>query len=126
MGPDAANPRGANKWGHIIEIHEQADDHTGSNFNWEVFLLAGDPRGGKLITELKDLQPGLDTNSVYFGGYANAADLSAIGSPDNIGFDPAGNLWIVSDGDQPHGGNNGCWACPTKGPERGKLQQFMD
>jgi secreted PhoX family phosphatase len=48
-----------------------------------------------------------------------------MGSPDNIGFDAAGNLWIVTDGPQAEGANNGCWATPTAGPNRGRLQQFM-
>jgi secreted PhoX family phosphatase len=124
-GPNAANPRGANPWGHIIEIREAGDDHTALEFSWEVFLLAGDPHG-KLITDLRELQPGrLDADSTYYAGYSRAADLSPIGSPDNVGFDHAGNLWIVSDGDQPNGANNGCWVCPTSGPDRGRLQQFM-
>ena len=45
-GPDRANPRGANPFGHIIEIREAGDDHTAREFSWEVFLLAGDPAGG--------------------------------------------------------------------------------
>jgi len=126
-GPDAANPRGANPWGHIIEVHEDGDDHTSLTFAWEVFLLAGDPAGGKLLTDLRDIQPGkLDSSSVYYGGYAKVSELSPIGSPDNVGFDPAGNLWIVSDGTQPNKDhNNGCWVCPTSGPDRGRLQQFL-
>lgn len=123
-GPNAANPRGANSWGHIIELREAGDDHTALEFTWEVFLLAGDPQG-HLITDLRELQPGLDANSTYYAGYPRAADLSPIGSPDNVGFDRDGNLWIVTDGDQPNGANNGCWVCPTTGPDRGRLQQFM-
>jgi secreted PhoX family phosphatase len=65
------------------------------------------------------------TDSAYYAGYGNAAELSPIGSPDNVGFDNAGNLWIVTDGTQPNGDNDGCWVCPTAGPERGRLQQFM-
>lgn len=120
-GPDAANPRGANPFGHIIEIREAGDDHTALEFAWEVFLLAGDPSGGKLITDLTKVRQ----DSAYYAGYANAADLSPIGSPDNIGFDNAGNLWIVTDGTQPGGANDGTWVCPTSGPRRGRLQQFM-
>jgi uncharacterized protein len=120
-GPNAANPRGNNSFGHIIEIREAGDDHTAREFSWEVFLLAGDPSGGKLITDMRDVKQ----DSAYYAGYANAADLSAIGSPDNIGFDRAGNLWIVTDGRQPGGTNDGCWVCPTEGPLRGRLQQFM-
>ncbi len=126
MGPNAANPRGRNEYGHIIEIREAGDDHTSLEFSWEVFILAGDPRKGRLITNAADLQPGrLSTSDTYFAGYAKADDLGALGSPDNIGFDLAGNLWIVTDGSQPQATNDGCWACPTSGPDRGKLQQFM-
>jgi secreted PhoX family phosphatase len=31
----------------------------------------------------------------------------------------------VTDGKQPRGTNDGCYACPTAGPARGRLQQFM-
>ncbi|MBM0103346.1 PhoX family phosphatase [Steroidobacter sp. S1-65] len=119
--PNAANPRSANNFGHIIEITEAGDDHTALEFSWEVFLLAGDPSGGRLITHLGEVK----SDSAYYAGYANAADLSPMGSPDNVGFDRAGNLWIVTDGSQPHGGNDGCWVAPTVGPNRGRLQQFM-
>jgi uncharacterized protein len=119
-GPNAANPRGGNSFGHIIEIREAGDDHTAHEFSWEVFLLAGDA-GGRLITDLQQVKP----DSAYYAGYANAAELSPIGSPDNIGFDRGGNLWIVTDGAQPGGNNDGCWVCPTTGPQRGRLQQFM-
>jgi uncharacterized protein len=120
-GPNAANPRGRNDFGHIIEIREVNDDHTAREFSWEVFLLAGDPSGDRLITDLSLVK----TDSAYYAGYAKAAELSPIGSPDNVGFDAAGNLWIVTDGTQPNGNNDGCWVCPTAGPERGRLQQFM-
>lgn len=126
LGPNAANPRARNEFGHIIEIQESGDDHTALEFHWEVFILAGDPRKGRLITNATDLQAGKPApNDTYFAGYSKAEDLSAIGSPDNVGFDSAGNLWIVTDGTQPQEANDGCWACPTAGPERGRLQQFM-
>jgi uncharacterized protein len=120
-GPDRANPRGPNPFGHIIEIRETGDDHTGREFAWEVFLLGGDPAGGRLVTDLTQVRP----DSSYYAGYARADELSPVGSPDNIGFDRAGNLWIVTDGPQPRAANDGCWVCPTVGPERGRLQQFM-
>lgn len=120
-GPNAANPRGGNSYGHIIEIREAGDDHTAREFSWEVFLLAGDPSGGRLITDLRDVRQ----DSTYYAGYAQAEELSPIGSPDNLGFDRAGNLWMVTDGKQPRGTNDGCWVCPTEGPQRGRLQQFM-
>jgi secreted PhoX family phosphatase len=119
--PNAANPRASNGFGHIIEITEAGDDHTSLEFSWDVFLLAGDPSGGRLITDLSQVK----ADSAYYAGYAKAADLSPIGSPDNIGFDSTGNLWIVTDGVQPGASNNGCWVTPTSGPNRGRLQQFM-
>lgn len=120
-GPNASNPRAANQFGHIIEIREASDDHTSREFTWEVFLLAGDPAGGKLITDLNEVR----VDSAYYAGYGKAEELSPIGSPDNLAFDRAGNLWVVTDGRQPRNTNDGCWACPTTGPERGRLQQFM-
>jgi hypothetical protein len=120
-GTDAANPRGPNPFGHIVEIREAGDDHTAREFSWEVFLLGGDPSGGRLITDLTRVRQ----DSVYYAGYANADELSPVGSPDNIGFDRAGNLWMVTDGTQPRDANDGCWVCPTEGPQRGRLQQFM-
>ena len=120
-GPNAANPRGANQFrSHHRDSRSGRRSH-GAEFSWEVFLLAGDPSGGRLITDLSQVKP----DSAYYAGYAKADDLSPIGSPDNIGFDRAGNLWMVTDGAQPGGSNNGCWVCPTAGPNRGRLQQFM-
>lgn len=121
LGPNAANPRALNRYGHIIEIREARDDHTSTSFSWEVFLLAGDPTGGRLIASVTDVR----TDSAYYAGYTNADEVSPIGSPDNLGFDLDGNLWIVTDGDQPDESNNGCWVCPTTGPQRGRLQRFM-
>src|SRR5690606_38415493 len=39
--------------------------------------------------------------------------------------DRAGNLWIVTDGRQPTGANNGCFVVPVDGPTRGWARQFM-
>ena len=67
----------------------------------------------------------LATSLTYFGGATDAAELSAFANPDNLGFDNDGNLWIVTDGNQPDDNNDGCFACPTTGPERGHVRQFM-
>ena len=45
---NAANPRPDNRSGHIIEIAEAGDDATATRFEWNVFLLAGDPGCGPL------------------------------------------------------------------------------
>ena len=126
LGPNAANPRGRNLWGHIIELSENDDDHSAVKFTWEVLLMGGDPANGQLLTETAQLKPGEATvQQSYYAGQKAVAQLSAIGSPDNIGFDAAGNLWIVTDGPQPGNHNNGCFVCPTGGEQRGLLRQFM-
>jgi secreted PhoX family phosphatase len=124
LGPNAANPRGHNLHGHIIELSEEGDDHTGMKFRWTIFLLAGNP-SEYLLTSPSALQPGLEEKATYYAGRGDVEALSAIASPDNIGFDVTGNLWIVTDGDQPRQVNNGCFVCATSGAERGRLKQFM-
>ena len=93
-----------------------------ASFRGKCSCSRGDPAGG---TPDHRSDATCRQDSAYYAGYANADELSPIGSPDNIGFDRAGNLWIVTDGTQPRGTNDGCWVCPTDGPQRGRLQQFM-
>jgi len=131
--PTASNPRGPNRFGHILEITEENDDNAAERFTWEIFLLAGDPQTtvGSYFTDLDDLIIDPATNSapgendVYYAGFNDPSQVAAIGSPDNVGFDNEGNLWIVTDGSQPRGSNNGGFAVPTEGPNRGKLRQFL-
>jgi secreted PhoX family phosphatase len=125
---DAANPRPENDYGHILEIHEDGDDAAARGFRWDVFLLAGDPQeaGARYLTDAAALKPGVvGSRDTYFAGYAGPEAPAPIACPDNLGFDPSGNLWIVTDGHQPRGSNNGTFAVPVRGPERGLLRQFM-
>ena len=125
--PDVKNPRGPNRWGHIVEITEAFDDNASTTFEWEIFMLCGDPKAenGQFLTNLEDLALPAGQDVTYYAGYAQIEDLAPMGSPDNINFDNLGNLWIVTDGSQPLGTNNGTWAVPTYGENRGKLRQFM-
>jgi uncharacterized protein len=125
-GSDAANPRAPNASGHILELIEHDDDAAAIRFRWEVFVLAGDPRGGGLLAALPRAgELPLAVDVTYFGGFADASELSAFANPDNLGFDGDGNLWIVTDGIQPGDNNNGCFVCPTQGEWRGAVHQFM-
>jgi len=125
VAPNPANPRRDNKSGHIIEMAEAGDDATGTRFEWNVFLLAGDPAVGRYIVDARDLVAGsLAGTDTYFAGYPNAAEQSAIQCPDNLGIDPQGRLWIVTDSDNPGHPNNGCFVVPTSGPQRGLLKQL--
>ena len=106
-GPNPSNPRPENQHGHIIEVTEDGDS-AATSFTWDIFLLCGDPAD----------------ESTYFAGFPKE-QVSAISSPDNITFDLDGNLWIATDG-QPRTleVNDGLFAVPVDGPERGYLRQF--
>lgn len=107
--PDAANPRPENRHGHIIELIEKDNDHSSTEFHWELFLVCGDP----------------EDPSTFYAGY-DKSEVSPISCPDNIVFDRYGNLWIATDGlPKTMPGNDGLFAVPVEGPNRGKLRQFF-
>jgi uncharacterized protein len=105
---DFANPRPHNFAGHIIEISEDNDDHAATSFSWEIFILAGDPTD----------------SGTWYSGYDG--DVSPFAAPDNLTFDNDGNIWISTDG-MPNNlpGNDGLFAAPTAGDERGRSMQFF-
>ncbi len=107
---DEANPRAANKDGHVIELREDGDDPTGTSFTWNIILLCGDPEDTSVPT--------------YFGGWEGP--VSPISCPDNVAIDSDGGLWVSTDG-QPGtiGYNDALHYVPTDGPERGRVQQFL-
>jgi hypothetical protein len=105
---------------------ERNADAGATTFRWEIFLLAGAPNGQQLVTALPAEHSGsLAAGLTFFGGAGEEGELSAFANPDNLSFDSDGNLWIVTDGNQPGGNNDGCFVCPTEGSERGKVRQFM-
>lgn len=107
---DKANPRAENRHGHVIELTEAGNDPSALSFQWNLFLVCGEP----------------NDPSTYFAGYPKSG-VSSISSPDNVLFDSAGNLWICSDG-QPSSMkvNDSVYAVPVAGPERGRLRRFMN
>ncbi|MCB1634138.1 MAG: PhoX family phosphatase [Xanthomonadales bacterium] len=125
--PGTANPRGPNRWGHVVEITEAGNDNAALSFSWEIFMLCGDPQAADaaFLTDLAEVAGPLPQNTTYYAGFDKPQELAPIGSPDNLAFDHVGNLWIITDGSQPRGDHDGCFAVPTYGPTRGKLRQFM-
>jgi len=106
-----SNPRANNRWGHIIEMTETDGDHTATTFTWEVFMLCGNGNNA--------------AHGAFFAGY-DPKKASQIANPDNITFDNKGNLWIATDGQPgPLGINDGVFAVPTEGPERGYCRQLF-
>lgn len=108
-GVDEANPRVENRYGHIIEITEEGDDHAATTFAWDMFMICGNP----------------EDEDTYFAGFPKEM-VSGIACPDNLTFDLQGNLWISTDG-QPGTleVNDGLFATPVDGPDRGYLKQFF-
>ncbi|WP_328673743.1 PhoX family protein [Streptomyces sp. NBC_00322] len=104
---DEANPRNLNKHGQILELAEHWDDPTSDGFAWRLFLVAGDP----------------NDPATYFAGFPKDK-VSPISCPDNVAFDPHGNLWISTDGNQ-LGSHDGLFGVATKGERRGELKQFL-
>jgi uncharacterized protein len=62
--------------------------------------------------------------------FAVGGAQSGFSSPDNLVFDPYGNLWMVTDSGYGEGtiydflGNNGMFFLPTEGPDKGKAFRF--
>jgi secreted PhoX family phosphatase len=111
-GVDAANPRANNVNGHVIEISEADNDPCATLFTWDVFIRCGNPA--------------VAADDTYFAGY-DQRRVSPISNPDNLTFDQSGNLWIATDGLSKGiaGKNDGVFATPVEGRERGHLKQFM-
>jgi secreted PhoX family phosphatase len=104
---DEANPRNGNKHGHILELTEGRNRPESTVFAWSVFLVAGDPAD----------------SSTYFAGFPKDR-VSPISCPDNVAFDPHGNLWISTDGNQ-LGSHDGLFGVAVRGERRGELKQFL-
>ncbi|MBS7660492.1 PhoX family phosphatase [Pseudomonas lalucatii] len=106
---DAANPRPANAYGHIIRWRERSWNHAGRSFTWSLFLLAG--------PESDSLGPN--------GRPLNADNLLA--SPDGLWFDPEGRLWIQTDmsRSQLRSGPFGNNQMLVADPKSGELKRFL-
>ena len=111
-GVDAANPRPNNRHGHVIELTEDDGDPGSATFTWEIFMLCGNPDNPA-------------DEPTYFAGF-DKSQVSALSSPDNVAFDRRGNLWIATDGQiNTFNRNDGIFAVPVAGEERGYVRQFL-
>jgi len=108
---DAANPRGPNPYGHIIEITPPDGDHAATTFGWEILVRCGDPAIAKVGATFNPAT----THDGWFG------------MPDNCAIDADGRLWVATDGNSPGktGRNDGVWAMETEGGSRGTSKLFF-
>ena len=111
---NVANPRGPNKFGHIIEIvppmANGKADHTAAECQWEFFIMGGDPK-----------------NPQHGARYQGAVSATGwIAAPDNLAFDPKGRIWIATDGQEEWAGfADSVYAAETSGPQRGVTRCFF-
>lgn len=77
-GPDAANPRPDNVFGHIVRWREREGDPAATRFDWDVFVLGGDPASAE-------------------EGRRGTVRGDAFGAPDGLWVDRRGVLWIQTD-----------------------------
>jgi len=116
---NAANPRPRNSAGHVVEIVPPGRfgerDHASTEFKWNTFLLGGNPNAE-------------DPNERGAYGQQHPGNISAHGwfaNPDNVAFDPKGNMWIATDGCESFGFHDGLWAMATEGEMRAAPKHFF-
>lgn len=110
---NAANPREKNPYGHIIRWQPSNGDHTSDSFEWDTYLLAGNPAVHK---------------SGLMAGSDNINKDNMFNSPDGIGFDRSGRLWIQTDGQYSNkdgfaGMGNNQMLCSD--PHSGEVRRFL-
>jgi secreted PhoX family phosphatase len=110
LGAEPANPRAPNLMGHIVRWREAKGDPTSTQFEWDVFLLAGDPGHSDPLKR--------------------GNTQLAFGQPDGLYCDRRGVLWIQTDSsaqnmatkDWENIGNNQMLAAD---PKTGELRRFL-
>ena len=107
------NPRANNIYGQILRWSEHGNDAAAMAFDWDLFVIAGNPEVHKETAN---------------GGSHNINAHNMFNSPDGLGFDDAGRLWILTDGDYSNKGDfagmgNNQMLCAD--PNTGEIRRFM-
>lgn len=107
-----ANPRGPNPYGHLLELVPPGGpdkaDYAASRFAWDVFVLCGDPAKPE---DQAMFHPATSANGWFT-------------DPDNLSVDPAGRLWVSTDGPPPEGIADALYVMDTEGPGRALPKLF--
>lgn len=93
----AANPRAPNPHGHIIRWMD-SEEHTGTSFQWEIFLIADE---------------------------THESDEGTLSSPDGLWVDPDGRVFIATDGNQIKGLNNQLLVAATDDTGKPQLRRLL-
>ncbi|WP_075182305.1 PhoX family phosphatase [Pantoea sp. 1.19] len=112
MPLNAANPRPKNIYGQIIRWDEQGDA-TARQFSWDIFVLCGNP---------------IAHPAGIYRGTPNVTADNTFNSPDGLGFDRDGRLWILTDGKYSNTGEyqgQGNNQCLVGDPVSGEIRRFM-
>lgn len=109
---DGPNPRAENHYGQIIRWTPPSGDHTAATFDWDLFVIAGNPAVH---------------NDGLHAGSANITPENMFNSPDGLAVDEAGRLWIQTDGDDTNEGifagmGNNQMLCAD--PATGEIRRF--
>jgi len=107
------NPRAKNQYGQILRWQEADGNACAMEFSWDLFVVAGNP----------SVHAGTPQ-----GGSSNITPQNMFNSPDGLGFDKAGRLWILTDGDYSNSGDfagmgNNQMLCAD--PQSGEIRRFM-
>jgi len=106
------NPRAKNKYGQIVRWRPAGSDHTAAAFEWDLYVIAGNPT----------------VHSDDRKGSANITPDNMFNSPDGLGFDSNGLLWIMTDGKTSNKGDfagMGNNQMLIGDPDSGEIKRFM-
>ncbi len=112
---DDANPREKNVYGQIIRWREAGGDAAATRFQWDIFVLAGNPTVAANQGTLKS-------------GSVNVNADNTFNSPDGLAFDRFGRLWIQTDGNYSNAGDfagqgNNSMLCAD--PQTREIRRFL-
>lgn len=109
---DAANPRGPNPFGHVLEIQEPEGDLASTSGRWEILVRCGDPA----VAEVGAQWNPATTENGWFA------------APDNCAVDSKGRLWVTTDQGaswSKTGTADGVYGLETEGELRGTSKMFF-
>ncbi len=109
---NAANPRGPNPHGHLLELVPPGGpdkaDFAADSFKWDVFVLCGNPA---VAEDGAMFHPATSANGWFT-------------DPDNLSVDPSGRLWVATDGPPPEGIADALFVMDTEGEGRALPKLF--